>query len=422
MGVVSELLKDVEIPRMAKVRQIFVRDKIDNLPEALTLELSADRIKNTIRPGMSVAITGGSRGVANIAVILKEIVAFVKEQGAHPFIIPAMGSHGGATAGGQVEILESYGISEAYCGCPIKATMETTQIGFVEDHHPVFIDQYAAEADGIIIVNRIKPHTCFRGPYESGLMKMMAIGLGKQKGAELFHDSGFKNAARLIPLYGNAVLAYSNVLFGVAMLENPYDETCKLVALTGDEIPRKEPALQVEAKTLMPKILFEEIDVLIVDQIGKNISGDGMDPNITGTFATPYASGGVKAQRIAVLDLSEETHENANGVGAADFITRRLFEKIDLEKTYPNGITSTVVNLMKIPMILKNDREAIQAAIKTCNEIDKNNPAIVRIKNSLQLDSIYISEVLLEKAGKMQNVEVLEEPRRLLFNEQGNLW
>jgi hypothetical protein len=422
MGVVSELLKDVQIPRMATVRQTFPGEKLDDVPEALRSELGAGRISDTIRPGMSIAITGGSRGVANIALILKEIVSFARERGALPFIIPAMGSHGGATAEGQLEVLESYGITEVYCGCPIKASMETVQIAAVGERQPVFIDKYAAAADGIIVVNRIKPHTAYRGPYESGLMKMIAIGLGKQKGAEAIHDSGFKNAARLIPLYGNAILAQAKILFGVATLENPYDETYKIVALTAAEIPQREPALQAEAKALLPKILFEEIDVLIVDQIGKNISGDGMDPNITGTFATPYASGGVKAQRVVVLDLSEETHGNANGMGAADFITRRLFEKIDLEKTYPNGITSTVVNLHKIPMILKNDREVLQAAIKTCNEIDKTNPAIVRIKNSLQLDSIDISEVLLEKADRMPNVEVLEKPRPLLFNEQGNLW
>jgi hypothetical protein len=422
MGVVSELLKDVEIPRMAKVRQIFARDRLDSVPDALRSELFKEEIKNTVRPGMQIAITGGSRGIADIAVILKEIASFVKERGAHPFIIPAMGSHGGATVAGQVEVLESYGITEEYCGCPIKATMETRRIGFVAGQKPVFIDKYAAAADGIIVVNRIKPHTSFRGTYESGLMKMLAVGLGKQKGAGLFHATGFKNAAGFIPLYGNVILANSNVLFGVAILENPYDEACKITALTRDQIPEQEPALLAVAKALMPRIWFTEIDVLIVDQIGKNISGDGMDPNITGTFATPYASGGVRAQRVAVLDLSEETHGNAIGMGAADFSTRRLFEKVDLEKTYPNGLTSTVVSIMKIPVILNSDREAIQAAIKTCTEIGPTGPAIVRIKNSLHLDCIYISEALLDQAGRMQNVEVLEEPRPLVFNEQGNLW
>lgn len=422
MGVVSDLLLNVKIPKMARVRQIFDHGKLDNIPEVLNSQLSAAQIKERVKPGMHIAITAGSRGVANISLILREIVTFTKEQGAYPFIIPAMGSHGGATVEGQREILDSYGITEEFCGCPIRATMETQQIGYTEEHDSVFIDKYAAEADGIIVVNRIKPHTCFTGTYESGLMKMMTIGLGKQKGAESFHDSGFKNAARLIPLFGNAILAHSNILFGVALLETAYDETCRVVVLTSEEIPEKEPFLLLEAKALMPKIMFKSIDVLIVDKIGKNFSGDGMDPNITGTFVTPYASGGVKSQKVAVLDLSDESHGNAVGMGAADFTTRRLFEKADLEKTYPNALTSTVVSNVKIPMILKNQQEAIQAAIKTCNEIDKTNPALVRIKNSLHLEEIYISEALLEQARNMPNVEVLEEAMELAFDEEGNIW
>lgn len=422
MGIVSELLKDIEIPKMAKVRQVFPRQRIENVPDAIRTVLSRETIKQTIKPGMSIAITGGSRGVANIAIILKEIVSFVKNQGAHPFIIPAMGSHGGATAAGQLEVLGSYGITEGFCGCPIRATMETSQIGFTNEQHTVFIDKYAAAADGIIVINRIKPHTCFRGTYESGLMKMMTIGLGKQKGADVCHAAGFKHMARLVPLFANTILANANVLFGIATLENPFDETCKVVALTKDEIPKKEPELLLEAKSSMAKIMFEEIDVLVVDKIGKNFSGDGMDPNISGTFCTPYASGGVKSQRVVALDLSDETHGNAVGMGSADLITRRLFNKADLEKTYPNAITSTVVNNVMIPMILKSDKEAIQAAIKTCNEIDRKHPLIVRIPNTLHIEYICISEALLEKARNLPNVEVLEEPQPLRFDTQGNLW
>lgn len=422
MGVVSDLLKDIEIPKMAKVRQIFPRERIEDIPSAVRKELLRQEIINIIKPGMHIAITGGSRGVANIAVILREAAAFVKEKGAHPFIIPAMGSHGGASAAGQVEILHSYGITEEFCGCPVRATMETTQIGFTGEQHPVFIDKYAAEADGIIVVNRVKPHTCFRGPYESGLMKMITIGLGKQKGADVCHEAGFKHMAKLVPLFANVILANSNILFGLATLENAFDETCKVVALTKEEIPQKEPELLLEAKALMPRILFDETDVLIVDKIGKNFSGDGMDPNITGSFCTPYASGGIKSQRIVVLDLSDETHGNAVGMGMADFSTKRLFEKADLEKSYPNGLTSTVVMNIKVPVLLKNDREAIQAAIKTCNEIDKKNAAIVRIPNSLHIEYIHISEALYEKAKTLSGIEILEEPKSMVFDEQGNLW
>ncbi|ARE86450.1 DUF362 domain-containing protein [Clostridium formicaceticum] len=427
MGVVSELLKDVKLPKMVKIRQVFPREKIENIPEVLKSELLKEQIKSSIKPGMQIAITGGSRGVANIALILKEIAAFVKEQGAHPFIIPAMGSHGGATAEGQVEVLESFGITEEFCGCPIKATMETKQIGFTDEtqfpqQYPVFIDKYAAEADGIIVVNRIKTHPAFRGTYESGLMKMMTIGLGKQKGAETCHEVGVKHLAALVPLFGNAILKNSNILFGVGMIENPFDETCKIIALTKEEIPEKEPALLLESKALMPKILIEETDILIVDKIGKNFSGDGMDPNITGKFPTPYASGGIKSQRVVLLDLSDETHGNANGLGMAHMVTRRLFEKADLEKTYPNSLTAKIVENIKIPMILENDKEAIKAAIKTCVEIDKDAPAIIRIPNSLHIEYIHISESLLEKAKTIPGIEILEEPKEFLFDENGNLW
>jgi hypothetical protein len=423
MGVVSELLKDVKIPRMAKVRQRFPRQRIENIPEALRVELLRNEIKEKIKPGMKIALTGGSRGIANVALVLKEVAAFVKEQGAEPFIIPAMGSHGGATAEGQVEILESLGITEEFCGCPIKASMEVKQIGFTADNeHPVLIDKYAAEADGIILVNRVKPHPAFRGPYESGLMKMMTIGLGKQKGAETCHDIGIRHLARLIPLFGNAILANSNVLFGIALLENPFDETCKIVALTNEEIPEKEPALLEEAKSLMPRIMFDNIDVLVVDKIGKNYSGDGMDPNITGRFPTQYADGGINAQRVAILDLSDETHGNANGLGMADMITRRLFEKTDLEKVYPNSLTSRIVCNIKIPMMLKSDKETIQAAILTCVEMDKNNPTIVRVPNTLHIEYIYISEALFEKAKAIPDIEIIEEPKDLIFDESGNLW
>jgi len=423
MGVVSDLLKDVKIPKMAKVRQIFPRKKIENLPEYLRDELLKQQIKNTIKPGMKIAITGGSRGITSIALILKQVADFVKEQGAHPFIIPAMGSHGGATAEGQVEVLESLGITEEFCGCPIKATMETNQIGVTaQEQLPVFIDKYAAQADGIILVNRVKPHPAFRGPYESGLMKMMTIGLGKQKGAETCHDIGIRHLARLIPLFGNAILANANILFGIALLENPFEETCGIVALTKAEIPVKEPALLLEAKALMPRILFDDIDVLVVDKIGKNYSGDGMDPNITGRFPTDCASGGINAQRVAILDLSDETHGNANGLGMSDMVTRRLFDKMDLEKVYPNSLTSRIVCNIKIPMILSSDKETIQAAILTCTETDKNAPTIVRIPNSLNIEYILISEALYGKAKAMTDIEIIEEPKELLFDESGNLW
>lgn len=421
MSTLGDMLKDIKIPKMAKVRQVFPRERIENIPVAVRKELEKGEISVTIQPGMQIAITAGSRGVANIAVILREIVSFVLDKGACPFIIPAMGSHGEGIAEEQANILESYGITEEFCGCPIKATMRTKQIGVTEEQQPVFIDKYASEADGIIVVNRIKPHTGFCGPYESGLMKMMTIGLGKQIGADICHEAGFKNMAKMIPMIANVILKKANILFGVALLENPYDETRKVVALAKDDISKEEPSLLIEAKSMIPRILFEETDVLIVDKIGKNYSGDGMDPHVTGSFATPYASGGIKAQKIVALDLSEETHGNGQGMGLADFCTRRLFNKADLELGYVTAMTATVVTGVKIPIILNSDKEAIQAAIKTCNSIDKNRPAIIRISNTLHVEYIYISEALFEKAKEMANIEIIEEPRIVVFDRIGNL-
>ena len=229
--------------------------------------------------------------------IIREICTCVKERGAKPFIVPSMGSHGGATAEGQREIIESYGVTEEFCGAPIRSCMDVRRIGSTEDGRDVFIDKIASEADGIIVAGRVKPHTDFRGPYESGLMKMMVIGLGKQRGAETFHEEGPEHMARNLQLYGKAILENAPILFGIAILENAYDETAKIEALLADEFIDKEPELLLEARTLMPKSYIQDVDLLIVDRIGKDISGDGMDPNITGRFCNPYVSGGMNAKR-----------------------------------------------------------------------------------------------------------------------------
>jgi len=422
MSVVSELVKNVELPKMVKIRQRFSREKIEDIPAEVRGQLSRPEIEGNIRPGMSIAVTSGSRGIANIALITREIVSFVKSKGAHPFIIPAMGSHGGATAEGQSMILRDYGITEETMGCPLRATMQTVHIGYTDEGHTVLIDRYAAEADAIIAVGRIKPHTGYRGPYESGIMKMLAIGISKQEGAEVCHESGFKNMHRMVPLFGSAILKHSNVIFGVGIVENAYEDTCKIVSMTPQEIIDKEPVLLDEAKAMMPQIMIPETDVLVVDEIGKNYSGDGMDPNITGTFCTPYATGGMKSQHVVVLDLSKETHGNAIGLGLADATTRRAYEKMDFEKTYPNSITSTVLSGSRIPMVMASDKEAIAVAIKACNEIDKSNVRLVRINNSLHVDEIYISVAHLDEAKLHPDIEVISGPEPWPFDENGNLW
>lgn len=423
MGVVSELCKGFEIPKMIKIRQCFPRPKIEreDIHSVIFNKLEQEKFVNVIKPGMRVAITAGSRGISNIALIIHSLVEWVKSKGGDPFIVPAMGSHGGATAEGQLEVLHGYGITEEYLGCPILSSMETVHIGDTCEGHHVRIDKNAYEADGIIVAGRIKPHTGFRGPYESGIMKMMTIGLGKQEGAEVCHATGFGEMGHLVPLFGNVILEKANILMGFAIIENAYDETCVLEPLAVDEIPSREPELLNKARDLMPRILFDSVDVLVIDKIGKNFSGDGHDPNISGRFITPYATGGIESQRMVVLDLSDESHGNACGVGLADIITQRLKDKIDLEMTYPNVITSTVLKAANIPVTVDNDVDAIKLAIRTCTKGDRTNPKIVRIPNTLHIEHILISEALLEKAKENPNIVVEGVPEEMDFDANGNL-
>ncbi|MDO4523575.1 MAG: lactate racemase domain-containing protein [Eubacteriales bacterium] len=421
---VAELVKDTYVPKMFRVKQNFPRPHIapEEIPGIIDGLLSEEKFASRVKPGMRIAITAGSRGIANVALTTKCIVDFCKSRGAEPFVVPAMGSHGGATAEGQREILAGYGIVEEYVGCPIVSSMEVKKIGVNEDGKEVFIDKNAAEADGIILGCRIKPHTAFRGPYESGLMKMMAIGLGKQHGAEQVHEEGFHNMAKNVPAFGRCILKNAPVLFGVPTIENAYDETCKIVAVAAEDIEAQEPKLLKEAFTYMPRILVDSCDVLVVDQIGKNFSGDGMDPNITGTFCSNSASGGIVSQRVAVLDLSPETHGNGIGLGYSSATTQRVFDQLDLPSMYPNAITCTVLGGVRIPIVMESDKECIQVCIKSCNEIDKTNPRVVRIPNSLHLEHIMLSESYWDEVKNIPGLEIESEPEYLPFDEDGNLW
>ena len=422
-NVVSSLVKDSYVPKMFKIRQNFHRPKIEaeQIDQVLLEQLGREEIAGQIQPGMRIAITAGSRGVANVARITRGIVDFCKSRGAHPFVVASMGSHGGATAEGQRAILEGYGITEATMDCPIHSEMEVVKIGINEEGMDVLIDKSAAEADGIIVSCRVKPHTAFRGPYESGIMKMMTIGLGKQVGAEVCHEAGFKHMAKYVPMFGRAILKQAPILFAVAMVENAFDETFLIEAVNACDIERREPELLKLAFANMPRILVDECDVLVVDHIGKNFSGDGMDPNITGTFCTPYATGGIKSQRVAVLNLSPETHGNGIGLGYASATTRRVFDQLDFASMYPNAITCTVLGGVRVPIVMENDKECIQVCLRTCNEIDKENPRVVRIPNSLHLEHIMLSESYYEEARQNPLLEIESEPAYLPFDRDGNI-
>lgn len=420
---VNALLRDIRLPRMVKVRQVFDDTRIEDVSGALRAQLERPEIKETVRPGMSIAITAGSRGIDNIALIIKETVDYLKSLGAEPFIVPAMGSHGGAVAEGQVAILKNFGITEEAMGCPIRATMEVDVFARLEDGTPVHIDRCAHEADGIVVINRIKPHTGFRGRYESGLYKMMTVGLGKQKGAETTHGRGRLKMGETIERSGNAFLEHTNILFGVATVENSFDRTYGLYAMTKEEMRELEPVYLEKARALLPRLMIEYADVLVVDYMGKNISGTGMDTNITKSYTHGYGiSRDGRAKRIAALDLTDETHGAAVGIGQADVTTQRLFEKIDFNTTYPNLLTSGGTDSAKIPMVLDNQRLAIQAAIKTAAGADKDHIKLIRIRDTLHITEIEISEALLAAAQAHPQMEVISGPYELEFDENGNLF
>ena len=421
LNIVNQLISDTKIPRMIKIRQKFSEQAVDDIQNEVRRQLGCREICEKIRPGMEIAITAGSRGIANIAVIIREVCSIVKETGATPFIVPAMGSHGGATAEGQRRLIEGYGITEEFCGAEIRSSMEVKHIGNTADGRPVSIDRNAAEADGIIVIGRIKAHTDFRGRYESGLMKMMVIGLGKQKGAESFHAAGTKHYAEQLPLYGTTILNNAPVLFGLGIIENAYDQTAKLVALLPQEIIDKEPELLVEAKALMGRLLFDNCDLLIVDRIGKDISGEGMDANVTGRFATKYASGGIEAETLAVLSLTKESHGAFVGLGMADVTTRRVLNEADFDASYANTLTSTILLPSRLPLVMDSDRQAIQACLKYCGGIDHDNPRVIRIIDTMHLGEILISEAMLAEALKNPNIEVLSEPFEMPFDDNGAL-
>jgi hypothetical protein len=420
---IDRLLEGIPIPRLVKIRQVFERPVIADVASAFRERLVRSRGPDSVRPGMRVGVGVGSRGIANQPVMVRILIDHLKARGARPFIFPAMGSHGGATAEGQQELLARMGISEQTMGAPVRATMDVVDMGTAENGLTVWFDAYAAAADGIVLLNRIKPHVSFRGRYESGLMKMIAIGLGKQKGAEACHQLGMERMLENIEAIGRTALSTGRILFGIALLENAYHETCRIEVLPADRIEEEEASLQAEAKRLEPRIVFDRLDVLIIDEIGKNISGTGFDNNVVGRYHLPHmTSAGPFITRIIALDITEASHGNGNGLGILDFTTDRAYRKFSFEETYPNSLTSTVPASIKIPMVLKNDRLAIQAAIKTCNIADFRQVRLGRIKNTLEVHQMEISENLLGEARTNSKMEIRSEPFELNFNSEGNLW
>lgn len=422
MSIITDIIGQIELPQMAPAAQKFDSQHVDDPEAELRQRLREKDIHRILRPGMKVAITAGSRGIRNIPALLKTLVGEVKAAGAEPFLVPAMGSHGGATAEGQKEMLRGLGITEESVGCPIRSSMEVEKIGKTADGKDVFLDANAAHADGIIVMNRVKAHTSFTGDYESGLLKMMSVGLGKQVGAQACHREGHGKMAEYVKKYGTAVLEQAKILFGVAILENAYDETRRLEVLFPEEFLEREPKLLAEAKANMPKLHLTDLDVLIVDRMGKDISGLGMDPHVTGSFVSIYAHGPKRPGSIAVLDMTEAAHGNGTGIGVADVITERLYRKIDFDATYANVMTACMPAAAKVPLVMKDHRQAIQAAIQVSRCADRKKIRIVRISDTLHLEKIWVSEALLGETDSHPQMTVLGEKGPLAFNKSGDLF
>jgi len=319
--------------------------------------------------------------------------------------------------------LEGYGITEDKVGAPIISNLDVEFLGKTDEDIPVFTSKDALNADGVILVNRVKPHTAFHGDIESGLIKMSVIGMGKQKGAELCHKMGFNNFSEKLKNMSRIVFSHVPVVLGVAILENAYDETADIRALAPSEFFTEEPKLLKTAKSLMPQILLNNPDILIVDELGKDISGDGMDPNITGRFASDYVKSDFKVNRIVVLGLTKATDGNANGIGVADITTSRVLKDTDFTKGYINSITAAIPSTVRLPMVMPNDYEAIKTAIKTANNLDYDGrkSRIVRIKNTLSLKNIYVSESLIEDVKKNSKLEIISGPFDFEFDKENNL-
>lgn len=400
----------VELPKMINIRQKFADTYIADVHEAVQAELMQHKLSGIIKPGMSVAITAGSRGINQIDVIIKTVVDFVKSQGAQPFIVPAMGSHGGATAQGQLEVLQNYNITPASMGVEIRSSMEVEVLGETPSGIPVYIDRNAHKADLIIPINRVKPHTGFRGPIESGVCKMMAIGLGKHVGCSRIHQMERSVFSKTITEVAEVFLSKANFGFGIGIVENTYDKPMIIKAMCKEELIIEEQKLLVIAKQMMPNLLLPKVDILVVEQIGKNISGAGMDPNIIGRHtALKEVEGytGPNIERIVVLGLSEETHGNATGLGNADFITRQVYDSIDFVATYANVIAARNPGGAKIPIVMDNEHEAMLAAVKCCRGIGADGPYIVRIKDTLHLGEIAVSANMLPIVQASNSLELL---------------
>ena len=409
------------VPRMLRLRQNFPRPRVADIPRAVAETLAGAGLP--IKRGATVAVGAGSRGIANIDVIVGATVRWLKELGARPFVFPAMGSHGGGTPEGQLSVLEHYGITEATMGCPLRATMEVVQVGEALGL-PVWLDRQASDADWIGLVNRVKPHTDFKGAIESGLFKMMTIGLGKHRGAIQYHRANIHHGYEtVITAVGREMLAKARIGFGVGVVENGYDETARIEAFRREDLEAGERRLLGQAREWMARLPFPQLDVLIVEEIGKNVSGAGMDTNVIGRPSNPHEPfpADPKILWIAALDLTEESYGNAVGIGNADFTTRRLVDKIDMKPTLINAITACAPGGAKIPPAYDTDREAIETALSCIGLTPPEKARVIRIRNTLMLGELEVSEAFGPEVAARADLTALGAGAPLAFDAAGRL-
>lgn len=412
-------------PRIFRVRQHFQGPTIDDVAGEVKRQLARLPLAARVKPGQTVALTAGSRGVANIAVILKAAVEHLKSLGLKPFLVPAMGSHGGGTVEGQVEILHGYGITEEFCGCPIRASMETVVVCQTKEGFPVHFDKHAFGADHVVVVGRVKPHTNFVGDIESGLMKMMLIGLGKHAGALVYHraimDYSFPQIVRSVAA---EVMQKCRVLAGLATVENEQEHTAQIAAVLPEELETREKELLVLAKKWIPRLPFDRCHVLLLDQIGKNISGSGMDTNVVGRKFNDHKAledEFPKVKNIVVRALTPETHGNATGIGMAEFCRTRAVQQTDVRKTRINCMTGGHVPAAMFPLDYETDRDILDAALTQIGLTEPPHAKLLWVHNTLDVTELECGEAYLPQARELPNVEILTEPRPLPLDAKGNL-
>ena len=415
----------MSFPRMIRVKQTFDATRVNDIPGEVDRQLATLKLGTTVKPGQTVAITAGSRGIANIAIIIKAACDHVRKLGAKPIIVPAMGSHGGGTPEGQREIIEGYGVTEAFTGAEIRASMETVIVDTTPQGIPVHFDKHAFNCDHVLVVGRVKPHTGFVGPVESGLHKMMLIGLGKHEGAKIYHrailDFSFLEIIRAV---ADVVLKKCRVVAGLAIVENAYDETGLIAAVPPSQFFERESELLTQARAWLPKLPFASTQLLIIDQIGKNISGTGMDTNVIGRKYNDHAAtehDDVSVKRIFVRGLTEATHGNATGIGIAEFTNTRTINQVDRKITAINCLTGGHPTAAMLPIAFDTDQGVIAAALPTLGLVEATKAKVVHISNTLHLSEVLVSEAYLPELQQRSDLTILSGPTEMDFDATGNL-